>query len=78
VQVLLQREVMPLASEKGNVAAAKVPLQKSLPCNLRRFLQSLPKQSKIPFTEVFPKASALACDLLDKLKVTSIEMKFIC
>jgi len=31
------------------------------------FVQSLPKKSKIPFVEVFPKASPLACDLLDKL-----------
>lgn len=33
----------------------------------RSYVASLPKKVKIPFTKLFPKASPLACDLLEKL-----------
>lgn len=39
------------------------------------YVSALPKKPKIPFRQIYPKASALACDLLDKLLVFEPEKR---
>lgn len=38
-------------------------------------MSALPKKPKIPFRQIYPKASPLACDLLDKLLVFEPEKR---
>lgn len=55
----------PHVADGDKATAARKPPASSGPTD--DYLSALPKKPKVPFSQVYPRAAPLACDLLDKL-----------
>jgi len=64
------------SSSSSTGQSSQVPRPKSSSSGpTEDFIHSLPRKPKIPFRQLYPKASPLACDLLDKLLVFEPEQR---
>lgn len=52
--------------------------ESSTPAVNDEYISALPRKKKVPFRQLYPHASALACDLLDKLLVFEPEKRLTC
>lgn len=66
-QATQQAAAAKLQGTNGTAAAA--------PAVSDEYISALPRKQKIPFRQLYPHASALACDLLDKLLVFEPEKR---
>ena len=76
----LPAELAATSHSVQQAAAAKLagPSQNSAnaaPAVSDAYISALPRKSKVPFRQLYPHASALACDLLDKLLVFEPEKR---
>ena len=63
------------AQDAAAKAAGMHPAPSAAPAVTDEFISALARKSKVPFRQLYPHASALACDLLDKLLIFDPEKR---
>jgi serine/threonine protein kinase len=65
-------------SQSDQKSKSGQPSASSTPAVSDEYISALPRKAKVPFRQLYPHASATACDLLDKLLVFEPEKRLTC